>query len=85
MLEHAEKYATQYGCCQFEFMGNRYVSIFDPCLAKTVLRDIQGKGKLHEGDLLHHNNIIIILYIIYHIYFSINSSNAKKCILTGYK
>jgi hypothetical protein len=50
MLEHAEKYATQYGCCQFEFMGNRYVSIFDPCLAKIVLRDIQGKGKLHEGD-----------------------------------
>ena len=49
MLEQAEKYASTYGCCQFEFMGNRYVSVFDSCQAKDVLRDIQGKGRLHES------------------------------------
>ena len=49
MLEHAEKYGKNPGCCQFEFMGKRYVVVFDSQMAKRVLRDVHGKGSIHEN------------------------------------
>jgi len=49
MLEHAERYASDPGCCQFNFMGRRYCCVFDSKLAKSVLKDVHGKGSIHQA------------------------------------
>jgi len=49
MLQHAERYASSPGCCQFHFMGKRYCCIFDSKQAKSVLKDVHGKGPIHQA------------------------------------
>ena len=49
MLEFAERYASDPGCCQFNFMGRRYCCVFDSKQAKSVLKDVHGKGSIHQA------------------------------------